>query len=70
MLEEEGSSMSTILERNTESYRTVANIQFGIPYTYLILAHTWKLPEKKRKFRAALKVLNYYKSTNRESQFI
>ena len=56
LLEEEGSSMSTILERDTERYRTVANLQFGIPYTYIILAHTWKLPEKKRKFRVALKV--------------
>ena len=56
MLEEEGSSMSTIIERDTTNYRTVANLQFGIPYTYIILAHTWKLPEKKRKFRVALKV--------------
>ena len=56
LLEEEGSSMSTIVERDTASYRTVANLQFGIPYTYIILAHTWKLPEKRRKFRVALKV--------------
>lgn len=56
LLEEEGSSMSTILQRDTDTYRTVANIQFGIPYTYLILAHTWKLKEKNRKFRAALKL--------------
>ena len=56
LLEEEGSSMSTIIERDTTNYRTVANLQFGIPYTYIILAHTWKLPEKKRKFRVALKV--------------
>ena len=56
LLEEEGSSMSTIVERDTENYRTVANLQFGIPYTYIILAHTWKLPEKKRKVRVALKV--------------
>lgn len=60
LLQEEGSSMSTILERDTESYRTAMNLQFGIPYTYVILAHTWKLPEKKRKFRVALKVGKTY----------
>ena len=56
MLREEDSGMCTMVVRNTERYQTTASLQFGIPYTYAMLAHTWKLPEKKRKFRGALKV--------------
>jgi len=55
LLREEDSGMCTMVVRNTEKYQTTASLQFGIPYTYAMLAHTWKLPEKKRKFRAALK---------------
>ena len=47
--------MCTMVVRNTERYQTTASLQFGIPMTYAMIAHTWKLPEKKRKFRAALK---------------
>jgi len=56
LLEEEESGMCTMLVRNTERYQTTATMQFGIPYTYAMLAFTWKVPEKKRKFRGALKV--------------
>lgn len=65
VLMEEGSSMSTILERDTPTYRSYVNLQFGLPYTYLMLAHTWKLPEKKRKFRVALKVLTLHRDYER-----
>jgi len=54
-LQEEDSGMCTMVVRNTERHQTTASLQFGIPNTYAILAHTWKLPEKKRKFRAVLK---------------
>jgi len=56
ILREDDSGMCTMVVRNTERYQTTASLQFGIPYTYFMLAHTWKLPEKKRKFRAACKV--------------
>ena len=56
MLNEEDSGMCTMVVRNTERYQTTASLRFGIPYTYAMLAHTWKLPEKKRKFRGALKI--------------
>jgi len=56
LLKEEDSGMCTMVVRNTERYQTTATLQFGIPYTYAMLAYTWKVPEKKRKFRGALKV--------------
>jgi hypothetical protein len=34
----------------------VASIQFGIPYTYLMFSYTRKMQDKKKKFRAAIKV--------------
>jgi hypothetical protein len=34
----------------------VASIQFGIPYTYLMFSYTRKMQDKKKKFRAAVKV--------------
>jgi len=55
-LEEEDSGMCTMVVRNTERYQFTATMQFGIPYTYAMLAYTRKIPEKKRKFRGALKV--------------
>merc|ERR1719481_213317 len=55
MLKEEDSGMCTMIVRNSEKHQTTASLQFGIPYTYLMLSHTWKIPEKKRKFRGALK---------------
>jgi len=54
-LQEEDSGMCTMVVRNTERHQTTASLQFGIPNTYAILAHTWKLPENKIKFRAVLK---------------
>jgi hypothetical protein len=38
------------------SYHAVASIQFGIPYTYLMFSYTRKMQDKKKKFRAAVKV--------------
>jgi len=55
MLREEDSGMCTMIVRNTEKHQTTASLQLGIPYTYIMLAHTMKIPEKKRKFRGALK---------------
>ena len=53
---EEGSGMCTMVTRNTERHNTTVSLQFGIPSTYLILAHTFKFDEPKRTARIALKL--------------
>ena len=42
------------------SYHAVASIQFGIPYTYLMFSYTRKMQDKKKKFRASVKVSRQY----------
>ena len=47
MLREEDSGMCTMVVRNTERYQTTASLQFGIPYTYAMLAHMETTGEEK-----------------------
>ena len=56
MIAEEGSGMCTMVTRNTERHNTTLSLQFGIPSTYLILAHTFKFDEPRRTARLALKL--------------
>ena len=53
---EEGSGMCTMVTRNTERHNTTVSLQFGIPSTYLIMAHTFKFDEPRRTARFALKL--------------
>ena len=56
MLQEDDSGMCTMVTRSTERHNTTLSLQFGIPSTYLILAHTWKFEKPRRTARLALKV--------------
>lgn len=49
------SSMSTVVERNTEKYHCNLTITLGIPHCYIAAAYTRKLLEQGLKLRVALK---------------
>jgi len=56
LLQESDSGMAVILTRSNEHHQTTFNIQFGIPNTYLILAHTRIFQKPRRTLRGALKL--------------
>ena len=69
MFEEKDSGMCTMITRNTENHSTTLSLQFGIPSTYLILAHSWKFDKPKRTARVALKVNHFFCLSNETLRF-
>lgn len=49
------SSMSTVLERNTEKYHLALTINIGIPHCYLSASYTRKFIEHELKLKLAAK---------------
>ena len=54
-LEQETSGMSTMVVYDSEKYHIMSSLQFGIPYTYLVLSLTRKFHKPISKLRGVLK---------------
>jgi hypothetical protein len=58
-LNQEQSGMSTMVVYDSEKYHIMTSLQFGIPYTYYMLAVSRKFTNPVGKFRCSLKYVNY-----------